>query len=476
LNTTELKQELTMKQLILPLTTLVMGLFMVILDSTVMNVALHDLVKDFNSDLSTIQWTVTSYVLAGATVIPLSGWLSDRFGAKRIFLISISLFTIGSLLCALALNVEQLIAFRIIQGLGGGMVMPISLAIIYRISPAKKVGTIMSTMGIPVLLAPALGPVLSGWLIEYVTWQWIFLINIPVGFIAILMGLRNLPVIPSETVAKLDVWGLLLGPLSFATLLYGISEGTNSWTTPKTLIGFLFGVISLILFSIVELKHKNPILELRVFRSSRFTRGIIVQWINQIVIFGTLFLVPLFFQQVKGYSAFETGLMMLPYALSVAIFMPIGGRLFDKIGVRLLVITGMGFVAIAAFLLSTISLSNSYWQMMVPLSFLGIAMGLSSMSINTYLVQIAPQNIVSRVTALTSAAQQVMSSLAIAGLTTFLTTQMKGEPSHSLQSLSASFSETFLIPMGFAIIGLFLAISLYPAKPKPLKDNHTQTQ
>lgn len=461
----------SIRQILAPLSAIIIGLFMVILDGTAMNVAIPGFVEEFESSLSIVQWTVTGYALAQAAVIPLAGWLSDRFGAKNIFLLSVAMFTVGSLLCALAGSIEQLIIYRVLQGLGGGMLAPIAMAFTYRLSPPGKVGAVMGMMGIPILLAPAAGPVLAGWLVDYYSWVWIFLINIPVGIIGLVIGIRSLPKIERQTVASLDLLGMILGPVAFAALSYGVSEGANGWTSAKTLTGISIGAVALILFIIAELRHKQPLLELRVFKSLFFTRGIIVQWISQIALFGTLFLVPLFLQQAKAYSAFDTGLIMLPQALAAGLAMPIGGRLFDKIGARPLVLSGMTLVTAAAFLLSRMEADDGTMYMMLPLVLLGFGMGLSMMPLNTYLIQSAPQNLVSRVTALTNAAQQVMTSFAVAGLATILTHSMKETMSTGttdpLQAWSIAFGDTFFVLVGVAIVGALLSLMLKRVQAVP---------
>ncbi|WP_170143700.1 DHA2 family efflux MFS transporter permease subunit [Paenibacillus flagellatus] len=439
---------MTMKEIVAPLIAIIVGMFMVILDGTAMNVAMPKLMDDFQSSITLVQWTVTGYALAQSAVIPLAGWLSDRFGAKRIFILSVILFTIGSALCALAVNVEQLIVYRILQGLGGGMVAPIAMAFTYRLSPPGKVGAVMGMIGIPMLLAPALGPVISGWLVENATWHWIFLINIPIGILGVIIAVRTLPNIARQAVPSLDLLGILFGPIAFAALAYGVSEGGTDWTSAKTIGGLILGGVALIAFVIVELRRSQPLLELRVFASVNFTRGIVVQWVSQIALFGTLFLVPLFLQQAKGYDALETGLILLPQALSAAIFMPIGGRLFDKIGARPVVMTGLAIVTGAAFLLSRVSADTTVFGLMIPLAMLGAGMGLSMMPLNTHIIQSAPAHLVGRVTSLTGAAQQVMSSFAIAGLSTILTSRMKHygpTAANPLDAMSSSYGDTYLI-------------------------------
>ncbi len=469
---------ISVRSILGPLVAIIIGIFMVILDGTAVNVALPKLQQEFNlPNLTLVQWTVIGYALAQAAVIPLAGWLSDRFGAKRVFLISIGLFTIGSLLCALATSVELLIAFRIVQGIGGGVVVPISMAFVYRLAPPSKVGAVMGMMGVPILLAPALGPVLAGWFVEYYSWKWIFLINLPIGVIGILLGIRTLPNIGRQTVASLDRLGMILGPLAFAALVYGVSEGgidpmtgKSTWTELPTVIGVGIGVIALVLFIVAELRKTNPLLELRVFRSGNFTKGILVQWVSQIALFGTLFLVPLFLQQAKGYSPMEAGLMMLPQALASGLFMPIGGKLSDRFGARPLVLVGMTITTVAAFLLSNISADDGKLAIMLPLGLLGAGMGLFMMPLNTHLIQSAPLNLVGRVTSLTNAAQQVMMSFAVAVLTTISTTRMQDlmvaqqKPAPDLPIFAEAFGHTFFILVFVAVAGAALGLLL--RKPK----------
>ncbi|NIK71228.1 MULTISPECIES: DHA2 family efflux MFS transporter permease subunit [unclassified Paenibacillus] len=421
LNDHSQEQEFSMKSILLPLVAIILGCFMVILDTTAMNVALSKLVEDFHTQLPTLQWTVTGYMLAQAAVIPLAGWLSDRFGAKTVFLTSVILFTLGSLLCALPNDPQTLIAFRVIQGLGGGFVLPVAMAYVYRLSPPSKVGQVMGMLGVPILLAPAIGPILSGWLVEYHSWRWIFLINLPVGIISVLFGLWKLPKLATKKLAGLDIPGMILGPLAFAALSYGVNQGAESWTSDKTLSGLIVGGIALIVFIIVELRAKHPLLDLRVFRSVDFSFGIVVQWIVQFSLFGAIFLLPQFLQQGRGYGAFDTGLTLFPQALASACMMPIGGYLFDRIGVRWLVVIGLSLVSGAIFQYSNLDIHTGREDLLLPLIMAGSGMGLMMMPLNSHLINKTPRELVSRVTSLTSAMQQVISSLAVALLVTILT-------------------------------------------------------
>ncbi|MBD2845411.1 DHA2 family efflux MFS transporter permease subunit [Paenibacillus sp. IB182496] len=464
--------EFSLLKLLPPLLAIIIGMFMVILDTTVVNNAIPSLVIEFDTPLHTLQWAVTGYTLALSAVIPLAGWLSDRFSPKRVFVATIILFTIGSALCALATNPTELIIYRVIQGLGGGMVAPIGMALVFRLSPPDKRGAVMGVLGIPILLAPALGPVLSGYFVEYVSWQWIFLINVPIGVAAVIVGLRYLPVFDRAKPPALDILGMILGPIAFAMLAFGVSEGGADWGSARTLSGLIVGGVALILFIIVELRHRQPLLELRVFRSLAFTQGIVLLWILFAALFGSIILFPLLLQQVKGFSPLETGLILLPQALGSMLFMPIGGRLYDRIGAKPIVIAGTVFIATALLIMSQITLDRPTFAIMANLFLLGAGMGLSMMTMNTYILSAAPRELVNRVTPLTNSAQQVVISFAVAGLTGYLSSHTESlmasyTGSNPLEAAVTGFGDTFLLTSGLAMAGFVIALFMRRIQPAP---------
>ncbi|AZN43519.1 DHA2 family efflux MFS transporter permease subunit [Paenibacillus albus] len=465
-----------MRAIMGPLMAIVVGMIMVILDSTVMNIALPTLMEDFKSSVNTMQWSITAYTLALSAVIPLAGWLTDRFGAKQIFLITIFLFAAGSLLCSFATTPEQLIIYRIIQGIGGGMVQPIGMAIIFKLAPPNKQGAVMGMLGIPMMLGPALGPVLGGYLLEYATWHWIFLINLPIGVIAILVGLKYLPRVERKTVPALDFWGMLLAPIAFATLSYAVSEGGKDWGSAKTIISLIVGIVALVWFIFVELRHKQPLLELRVFRSADFTIGIVTSWLMFMALFGSFLFVPMYMQQVFHYAPLKTGFMILPQVAMTGVFMPIGGKLFDKFGARFVCVVGIAFVAAGMFYMSQIQADSGAGYVITATMIMGVGMGLSMMPVNTHILKAAPRRLVDRVTPLTSAAQQVVVSFAVAGLASYLSTRMADHMADSKGdqgvSLVASFGDTFFIAGCIAVAGALLAIAL--RKPKASEDDGTE--
>ncbi|MEC0229416.1 MDR family MFS transporter [Paenibacillus alba] len=474
----ETEPEFKISSILVPLIAIITGIFMVILDSTAMNVALSKLVVDFQTDLPTIQWTVTGYMLATAAVIPLAGWLSDRFGAKNVFLTSVLLFTIASVLCATPNSAEWLIIFRVLQGLGGGFVMPVAMAYVFRLSPPRKIGQVMGMLGVPILLAPAIGPILAGWLVEYHSWHWIFLINLPVGIFSFIFGLWKLPAVARKKIAGFDLPGMILGPIAFAALSYGITQGAESWTSAKTLGGIIIGAVALISFIIVELKAKIPLLELRVFKSVDFSFGIFVQWVLQFSLFGAIFLLPQFLQQARGYGAFDTGMTLFPQAIASAVMMPIGGFLFDRIGVRWLVVVGLSLVSGAIFQYSHVDLTTEGSDLILPLIMAGAGMGLMMMPLNSHLIKKAPQDLVSRVTSLTSAMQQVINSFAVATLVTILSSRVTSTiaeknipitgPADMQKAMLAvapeAFGHTFRVMLFIAVGGIILGFFLRRGK------------
>lgn len=469
--------DFSLKAIMPPLIAIIVAMIMVILDSTVVNNAIPKLVEYFDTDLKTIQWTVTGYTLALSAVIPLAGWMTDKFGSKQIFMITIALFTIGSVLCGIAQTPEQLIIYRIIQGLGGGMVGPIGMTMVFKLAPPERRGSVMGVMGIPMLMAPAFGPVLSGWLVDAVSWHWIFIINLPIGIIALILGYKYLPKAGRQAAPHLDIIGMCLAPIAFSMLAYGVTEGGTSWAQTSTIMGLTVGGIALVLFIIVELRQKQPLLELKVFKSSDFTRSIILTWIVQLALFGAMLIVPLYLQGVMHYTALETGWILMPYALCAGVGMPISGRLFDKIGARPLAFSGLAIVSVSMFILSRISVDTSLWVIILCICIMGLGMGFSMMPLNTHVLNSAPRRLVSRVTPLTTAAQQVVVSFAVAGLTSYLTSQITshaasaGADANPLNAVVAGYGDTFFLSACLTTAGF--ALTLLLRKPKQQEEDRT---
>ena len=400
------------------------GGFMSILDSSIVNVAIPTMMNVFNADPSSIQWVSTIYMLALGVVIPLSGWLGDRIGFKRLYMLSMAVFTIGSFLCTLAWSLNSLIAARVIQAAGGGMIMPTTMAMVYRMVPRDKIGSAMGIFGIALLVAPAIGPTLGGYLVEYVDWRWIFTINLPIGVIGILLALYVLPEFQSKHPGKLDVAGAVTAAVALFCLLLALSKGSDwGWGDERTVMLFCVSLFSFVLFIYLELSSKSPLLDLRVFKYPSFTLANIIIIVTTIGMFSGLFFIPLFLQSIRGIGAMETGLLMMPGALVSGLMMPIVGRLFDRIGPRPLAILGLLLLAFITFLLRNLNLETATSTVMVWVMFRGMVMPLANMPSQTAALLDLPEELVGRASSITNIISRVSSSFGIAVLTSMLTTR-----------------------------------------------------
>ncbi|GGR58174.1 MFS transporter [Nocardioides luteus] len=332
--------------------TVIAGTLMIPIDITIVAVAITRLSQETGASLPVIQWVATGYTLALATVIPAAAWTISRFGARQVFLTAIGVFTIGSGLVAASWNVESLIAFRVLQGLGGGFVMPAAMTLTLRSAPPEERGRLMALMGLPVLVGPVFGPVLGGWLLDTMSWRWMFLINLPLGLIGLALGLRNLPRLPNGPTARLDVRGLLLLPPAMALLVLGTSFAEDTLLAAEVLVPIGAGVVLIALFVRHALRSVAPLLDIRLL-SRRLTGGsaaLLVCFAGGY--FGSMILVPLYWQAVRGESATTAGLLMAPAGIAAGIMIQVSGRLIDRfpplpvIGSGIVVST-LGFVALA---------------------------------------------------------------------------------------------------------------------------------
>jgi EmrB/QacA subfamily drug resistance transporter len=407
---------------LVPVLVTLIGVFMSILDTSIVNVAISSIMTVFNTDTAGVEWVSTAYMLAMGMVVPMSGWLSDKIGLKRLYLWCLAAFTVGSVLCAAAWNIESLIAARVLQALGGGMLMPTVMAIIYRLVPRNQMGTGMGIFGMAMLVAPAIGPTLGGWLVEYVDWRWIFTINLPVGIMGLVLGGFLVPEFKKAKVGKFDVPGAVAAALGFAGLLYVLSKGNDwGWTSEATILTLTASVGILFIFVLIELWSPSPLLDLKVFAYRSFTFANITMIVVTIGMFAGLFYIPLFLQSIRGLGAMQTGLLMLPSALASGLMMPISGRLYDRFGPRVLVLSGLVLMALTTWLLAGISLDTALSTIMWWLIWRGVGMGLCMMPINNAAMNDIPPHLVSRATAVVAIIRNVASSFGIALMTVLLT-------------------------------------------------------
>jgi EmrB/QacA subfamily drug resistance transporter len=413
----------------------VLGAIMSILDITVVNVALPTFQTEFGSPgeplpYSTVAWTVTGYTLALATVIPLSGWAADRFGTKRLYMMAIALFTFGSVLCAMASSIEMLISFRVLQGLGGGMLMPVGMTIMTRAAGPKRMGRLMAILGVPMLLGPIGGPILGGWLIDAASWHWIFLINVPIGAAALVYALLVLPKDAPHPSESFDFIGMLMMSPGLALFLYGVSSipAEGKVGTPKVLVPALIGLALVIGFVFYSFKPKHPLLDLRLFRNRNLAVSIITMFLFAVAFFGGLLLVPTYFQQIRGESVLRAGLLVAPQGLGAMLTMPIAGALSDKIPVGRIVPFGLLLIAGGMAGLTQITSTTSYGVLITLLFVMGLGMGGTMMPIMTSALKTLRSPEVARGSTLLNITQQIASSVGVAVMSVILTNGLKDAP------------------------------------------------
>ncbi|HZU07611.1 MAG TPA: DHA2 family efflux MFS transporter permease subunit [Chloroflexota bacterium] len=395
------------------LIVIVLGSFMVVLDTTIVNIALPRIIQVFQTDIDEGQLVLTGYMLALAVVMPATGYLSDTFGAKRVYLVTIALFTLGSALCGLAPSIEGLIAFRVLQGLGGGMTMPLGMSILLQTVPPQQRGTIMGLFGLPLLVAPVIGPTLGGYLVEYVDWRWIFTLNIPVGVLALVLGALILREMPTRPGARFDWAGFVLSATGFAAVLLALEKAPeDGWTAPHVVALWLLAAATIPSWIVVELAQEEPLLDLSVLRDRTYLLATLVTFTATVAMYSSLLLLPLFLQNVRGLGAMETGLLLLPQAIAAAVMMPISGRLLDKIGPRPLVIPGLLALAYATWQLTTLDLGTPDSTLRGILLVRGFAMGMMLMPVMTVAMDNIPPHQISRATALSNVLRQLFGALA----------------------------------------------------------------
>ncbi|HEY2637074.1 MAG TPA: DHA2 family efflux MFS transporter permease subunit [Solirubrobacteraceae bacterium] len=410
------------RALILVSGVVVLGAIMSILDTTIVNIAIDRLSVEFHTSLSTIQWVTTGYMLALATVIPLTGWAADRFGTKRLYMTSIGLFLIGSALSGAAWSAGSLIAFRILQGLGGGMILPAGMTILTQAAGPRRIGRVMSVVGVPMLMGPVIGPILGGWLVDDVSWRWIFYVNLPIGALALPFAYRVLPRDRPEPSQRLDVLGLCLLSPGLALLVYGLAETATQggFGAARVLVPLLTGAALLGGFAWHALRARQPLIDLRLFRNRTVTAGATTSFLFATAFFGAMLLLPLYYQTVRGESALTAGLLLAPQGLGAALMMPIAGKIVDKRGPGKVVLFGLALIVAGMAVLTQVGADTSYVLLGATLFVLGLGMGSTMMPAMTAALQTLSRPAVPRATSALNIIQRVGGSLGTALLAVIL--------------------------------------------------------
>ncbi|GAB3668742.1 MDR family MFS transporter [Actinocorallia lasiicapitis] len=409
-----------------------LGAVMTILDTTIVNVAVKTLGTDFDTSLSTIQWVLTAYTLALSMSIPITGWAVARFGAKRMWVLSLILFVIGSVLCGAAWNVTSMIVFRILQGFGAGMIMPIGQTMLAQKAGPQRMGRVMAVIAVPAMLAPVLGPVLGGLLIDHLNWRWMFFINLPLCAIAVAAAVRHLPgdEVKGRAEAPLDVVGLLLVSPGLGALVYGIAEAGNGKSLDSVeVLGWSgAGLVLLALFTGHALRLKDrALVDLRLFRDRTFSAANLGFFTYIGALFGMLVLLPLYFQVVHGYSPLESGLITAPMGLGTMLTMPIAGRLSDRIGPRRLAYSGLPVMLLGVLGYTQINPGTPLWALMAMLFVLGLGHGAMMPSMMGGMYQTLDRSQVPSATVASNVVMRVGSSIGVAALAVVLQNAIKTE-------------------------------------------------
>ena len=411
------------------LISVMFGIFMIILDATVINVAFPTLRREFNASLSDAQWVLSIYVLSLGVTTPVSGYLADRFGIKRVYLFGLAGFVIGSFLCGLAPSLGWLIAARALQGFGGGVAQPLGPAQLYRAFPPKEQGTALGYFGIVLVFAPALGPILGGLLVDANLWRLIFFINIPIGILGIFLGSRFLLDYQVEHKPAFDPLGLITAVIGFGSVLYGASIAeSNGWTGSTTLLAFGIGIVALIAYAIIELYVvKEPMSSLRLFGNPIFLNASLVGYVATVALFGAEFLMPVYLQAFRGRTALETGYILLAVAVTSGITTPLAGRLYDKIGPRMNLIVGFAILCVNTWQLSKIQATTPISYILFLLALRGLAVGLTLQTSFVAALSSVPLNNLPRGSSLLNSTRFVVQAVSVAALATIFSSSISAD-------------------------------------------------
>lgn len=412
------EKESVPKESWLALIAIIIGAFVAVLNNSLINVAIPSLTTDLGSTSARIQWVLTGYMLASAVIIPIVGFMEQRIGYKKFLLLALAVFTFGSVLCAISWSDTTLIVARIITGLGGGVIGPLSMTIIYKIIPRSQIGLALGLWGVSAMVAPAIGPTLSGYLIEMFSWRFLFVIVIPIGVLALIVVWILLEEPKKQEPKPFDALGFLLAAIFAGTLLYALSSGqSKGWGSFEIVALFFISFWALVFLIYVESSSENPVINLSLFRNFTFMVSNVISSLVLVGLMGLMYILPLFLQNVQQLGPIQTGLIMMPQAICMAVMMLVAGRLSDKLGPIPLGMTGLLLMAITTYKLAFMT-PNTMHSWMIPILMVrGIGVGLCMMPISTAGMNAVPPHLVGNASGVSNLIRNVASSLSIAVFT-----------------------------------------------------------
>ena len=447
----------------------ILGTIMTVLDLTVVNVAIPTLASDLGASIPTIQWVMTGYMLAFATVIPLTGWAAERFGARRAWIFALLLFLAGSVLAGAAWSIGSLIAFRALQGLGAGMILPIGQTILAQAAGPQRMGRVMSVIGVPMLLAPVFGPLLGGAIIGAGSWRWIFFINLPVGLAAVMAALRLLPAgAGARGGLRLDVRGLLLLSPGIAVFLYGMSEagGYGGFGSPRTSVAVLAGLVLIgLFFWHAAVRGGQALIDVSLLRRRGFGAAAAVNLLLMVALFGSLILIPLYYQQVRHEGAVAIGLLLAPQGLGAALALPLAGRLTDKFGARGVASAGMVLAVLGMLAYAQVGPGTSYLYLSAALLVVGAGVGATVVPSMAAAFQALSRAETPRATSALNVIQRLGGAVGTALFAIVLSRQATaGAGVRGADALAGAFGTTFWVAAGLIAVAVVPALLLPRAR------------
>jgi len=438
----------------------VAAMFMSIMDATVVNVAIPTLGREFEASNAQVDWVVTAYLLSLAVFIPASGWIGDRFGTKRTFLFALAVFTFGSLLCGIAQSLPELVAFRVLQGVGGGMMTPVGTAMLFRAFPPVRRARASQVLIVPTVIAPALGPIIGGLLVERLSWRWVFTINVPVGLMAFVFGALLLVEHREARAGRFDLPGFVLSGVGLSTLLYAISQGpVRGWGSSIVVATAVTSVVAFTLLAVVELRRSDPMLDLRLLSDRLFRQSNLVCLFAYAAFLGLLFVMPLFLQEARGASPLQSGLTTFPEAIGVLVSTQIVARLYGRVGPRRLMTGGLVWVAACLAAMSTLDAASSQWTIRGLMFATGVGMAFVIMPQQAATFATISPAATGRASAIYNTQRQTAAALGVAVLATVLTAAGGSTSSPD----PSAFHVVFLVAAGIALIGAGLALFVHDA-------------
>jgi EmrB/QacA subfamily drug resistance transporter len=448
---------------------LLAGTFIAILNQTLMITAIPPIMEEMNITANSAQWLTTIFMLVNGIMIPVSAFLLERFTTRQLFITAMSVFTLGTLVAGIAPNFGVLLLGRVIQSSGAGVMLPLMQTVFFMIFPVNKRGAAMGLVGLVISFAPAIGPALSGWVTEHYSWRVLFYIIFPIALIDIIIASKVLKNVTEVSRPKVDVLSIMLSSLGFGGLLFGFtSAGNAGWLAPVTLLSLAVGAISLLVFILRQFRLAHPMLEFRVFKQSLFPQAIVIGMITFMGLIGVETIIPLFMQNMREFTAFEAGLALLPGALITGLLSPITGRVFDKIGARWLVITGLTIMTVASFLFTNLGPTTSFTYITVVYSLRMFGMSMVMMPVSTAALNRLPKHLIAHGAAMDNTLKMVAASVGTAVLVTVMTTTestVEASPAIPYPDIYGA-NIALMVVTGLSAIALLLSFTIKDRKSK----------